>query len=310
MKKSKLVVIIPCLNEAQSLPFVIKSIPKKIKNIKKVEIVAIDDGSKDNTAQVAKLAGIKHLVVHKRNQGLAKTFNDGLKKALELKADIIVNIDGDNQYDSREIPKLVKPILAGKANMVLGNRQVWQLSHMPFFKKTGNIFGSWLMRRIIDSQIQDASTGFRAFTNQVAQSFSLISSHTYTHETIIQADQKDFKIIEVPVKFKKRQFGRSRLIKGIWPHVKNSATIIIRTVLIYKAFKYLTLLGLSIMSLGLLGALRFLWFYLIGQGSGHIQSLIFSSILISIGFSTIVMGILADLIGINRKMIDRLNKEE
>jgi len=302
-KRNKLVVIIPCFNEEKSLSLVLDAIPKEIGHISRVEIVVIDDGSADKTVQVAKKAGVDYLIVHKRRQGLAKTFRDGLQKALEIDGDIIVNTDGDNQYDQREIFKLIKPILKGEADMVLGNRQIAKLPHMPLSKKIGNIIGSWVVRRLTISKIQDASTGFRAFTREVASSFSLIANHTYTHETIIQADQEGFRIAEVPIRFKKRQFGESRLIKGVWFHIKASGATIVRTVLIYKAFKYLILSGLSIFLLGFLGLLRFLWFYANSQGQGHVQSLIFSSILISIGFSTLVMGILADLVGINRKLI-------
>ena len=301
----KLVVTIPCLNEAKTLPTVIKSVPQKIKGIKKIEILVIDDGSTDQTAQVARKAGTHHLITHRQNLGLARTFSDGIQSAIDLKADIIVNIDGDGQYDASEIPGLIKPIIDKKADMVLGDRQVGSLKHMPLAKKIGNITGSWVIRKLTGTKVQDASTGFRAFTSQTAKSFRLISGHTYTHETIIHAHFKGFKVIELPVKFRKRKAGQSRLIKGVWNHIKTSMAIIVRTILMYKAFKFLTLTGLAIMFLGLIGALRFLWFYLTGEGSGHVQSLILASILISIGFTTLVMGILADLININRKMIEK-----
>lgn len=305
MKKTKLVITIPCHNEAQSLPEVIKSIPKKIKGVSKTEIIVIDDGSTDQTLKVAKKVGVKHFVIHKKRQGLAQSFADGLQKALKLKADVIVNTDGDNQYDQAQIPQLIEPVLKDQADMVLGNRQVKKLTHMPPAKKIGNLFGSWVVRKLTGVKIQDASTGFRAFSRPLTQSFYLISGHTYTHETIIHAHYNSFRLKEIPVKFKKRKHGQSRLIAGIWPHLKSSAAIIVRTILIYKAFKYLALLGLGIMSLGFLGTLRFFWFYLNKEGSGHIQSLIFSSILISLGFSTLMMGILADLIGLNRKLIEK-----
>lgn len=306
MKEKTLVVTIPCLNEAKTIAKVIRSIPKKIPGIGQIKIVVIDDGSTDNTQKAAKKAGANSIIVHQPNLGLAASFKHGVKKALSLGADIIVNTDGDNQYDQSQIPQLIKPILKGEADMVLGNRQVKKIKHMPLSKKIGNIFGSWVIRKLTGSTIQDASTGFRAFNRLLARSFELLANHTYTHETIIHTLYNGFRIKEIPINFKKRTFGQSRLIQGIWPHIKTSGAIIVRTILIYKAFKYLTLSGLGIMLLGVIGAGRFLWFYFNSQGSGHVQSLIFSSILISIGFSTMIMGFLADLINIQSKNLKNL----
>jgi len=301
----KLIVTIPAYNEEKTIAQVIKSVPRKIKGISKVEILVWSDGSTDKTVEIAKKAGADYVFSNKTNLGLAKTFAKMLGKAIELGTDIIVNTDADNQYDQKEIVKLLKPILEGKADMVLGDRQVEKLDHMPTAKKYGNIIGSWTIRMLTGCNVRDASTGFRAFTRECAQQFNLLSSHTYTHETIIQAVNKDLTIAEVPVKFKKRVSGSSRLISGIWPHIKRSAATIIRTILMYKAFKALVVIGSLIMALGILGGLRFLYFYLTGNGAGHIQSLIFSSILINLGFTTCVMGILADLVSINRKTIER-----
>ena len=301
----KLIVTIPAYNEAKTIAKVIQSIPRRIKGISKVEVLVWDDGSGDKTVQVAQKAGADYVFSNKTNLGLAKTFAKMMAKALELGADLVVNTDADNQYDQREIPKLLKPILAGEADMVLGNRQVEKLDHMPKAKKYGNIIGSWTIRLLTGSQIRDASTGFRAFSRDCLQQFNLLSAHTYTHETIIQAVNKDLVIKEIPVVFRKRTSGQSRLIKGVWSHIKKSAATIIRSVLMYQSFKVLVTIGLLIMFLGILGGLRFLYFYFTGNGAGHIQSLIFSSILINLGFTTSVMGILADLISINRKLIEK-----
>ena len=304
----KLVVQIPVFNEERTISQVIKSIPRRIPNISKVEILVVDDGSSDNTVKVAKKSGAHHILSLKKHVGLAKTFQASLQKALNLKADIIVNTDGDNQYDQKEIPKLIAPILEGRADMVIGNRRIEKLTHMPRSKKIGNIVGSFLIRKLTGAKVSDASSGFRAFTRGTARSFNLLSSHTYTHETIIQAVNKDFLITEVPITFKKRN-GHSRLITGIWSHVKFSAATIIRTVLMYKAFKFLLILGLIISSLGMVGIIRFLYFVSIRQGSGHIQSLIASSVLIGMGFNIIVLGFIADLISINRKTLERKMNE-
>lgn len=301
----KLIVIIPAYNEEKTIGEVIRSIPRKIRGISKVEVLVINDGSKDKTTKEARKAGADYVLSHKINRGLTQTFADGLQEALRLGADIIVNTDADNQYKQEEIPKLIGPILKGEADMVIGNRQVEKLNHMPLAKKYGNILGSFTIRFLTGSKIKDASSGFRAFSREAARQLKLFSYHTYTHETIIQALNKNLVIAEIPITFRKRRYGESRLISGVWSHIKKSAATILRTILMYKAFKVLVTLGLFIMSLGVLGGLRFLYFFFTGNGAGHVQSLILSSILISIGFTTCVMGILADLISINRKLIEQ-----
>lgn len=304
----KLIVTIPAYNEEKTIAKVIKSVPRKIRGINKVEVLVINDGSKDKTEKDAKRAGADYILSHKINRGLTQAFTDGIQEALRREADIIVNTDADNQYKQEEIPRLIEPILKGEADIVIGNRQVEKLKHMPLAKKYGNILGSLTIRFLTGSKIKDASSGFRAFSREAARQLKLFSYHTYTHETIIQAINKNLVIAEIPVTFRKRKYGKSRLIPGVWSHIKKSTATIIRTVLMYKAFKVLVTLGLIIMFSGILGSLRFLYFFFAGNGAGHVQSLIFSSILISIGFTTCVMGILADLISINRKLIEQKSK--
>lgn len=301
----KLFVIIPAYNEAKTIVQVIKSIPKKITGIKSIKILVWSDGGTDQTVALAKQAGADYVFESKRNLGLAKTFNLASKKAVELGADIIVNTDGDNQYNQKQIPLLLKDILIGKADIVNGDRQVAKLEHMPWPKKYGNQVGSWTIRLLTGLKLNDASSGFRAYTKEAIESFNLISSHTYTHETIIQAVFNDLTIAEVPITFKKRTSGGSRLIASVWSHIKKSAATIIRTILMYKAFKYLLTVGLLIMAVGLFGVIRFLYFFFQADGGGHIQSLVIASIFISIGFNTILIGVIADLISINRKSHNR-----
>ncbi len=300
-----LFVTIPAYNEAQTIAQVIKSIPKKIKGIKTIKILVWSDGSTDQTVNLAKKAGADFVFASKRNLGLAKTFDLATKKAVELGADLIVNTDGDNQYDQQQIPVLIEPIVRSKADIVNGDRQIASLTHMHRTKKFGNQLGSWTIRFLTGLKINDASSGFRAYTKEAINSFHLISSHTYTHETLIQAFFNDLTIIEIPITFKARTSGESRLIGSVWSHIKKSGATIVRTILMYKAFKYLLTLGLSIMTIGSLGIIRFLYFVLQGDGRGHIQSLIIASILISIGFNTILMGVIADLISINRKIFQK-----
>lgn len=298
----KLFITIPAYNEAKTITEVIKSIPKKIKGIKTIRILVWSDGSTDQTVAIAKRAGADFVFANKRNLGLAKTFDLATKKAVELGADLIVNTDADNQYDQQQIPLLIKPILQNQTDIVNGDRQVATLAHMPWPKKYGNQLGSWTIRLLTGLNINDASSGFRAYTKEAINSFNLISSHTYTHETLIQAVFKDLTIKEVPIIFKARTSGGSRLIGSVWSHIKKSGSTIVRTILMYKAFKYLLSFGLLIMTIGMFGVLRFLYFVFQGNGGGHVQSLIIASIFISIGFNTILMGVIADLISINRKI--------
>lgn len=302
----KLIITIPSYNEEKSIGKVIRSVPREIKGIDEVEVLVLNDGSTDNTVREARKAGADHIISNKRNLGLAKTFKRALGEALSLGADVITNTDADDQYNQKEISKLIKPILERKADMVIGNRQVEKLDHMPLSKKYGNIIGSWVIRSLTGTDIHDASSGFRAFTCEAVENFNLLSTHTYTHETIIQAANKDLVIAEVPVTFKKRKYGQSRLISGVWSHIKQSLATIIRTILMYKAFKYLVAFGSLLMGIGFVGVIRFLYFFFTGNGAGHIQSLIVSSIIISIGFMTTVMGVLADLIGINRETVEEI----
>lgn len=301
----KLVVQIPCFNEEATIAKVINSVPRKIPKISQVKILIIDDGSTDQTAAVAKTAGADLVIRNPANLGLAKTFRLALKKSLEMGADIIVNTDGDNQYDQKEIPKLLAPLLEKTADMVIGDRQVGKLDHMPQNKKMGNLVGSWMIRFLTGAKIRDASSGFRAFNKKAAKNFHLFSAHTYTHETIIQAVYSDLTLAEIPITFKRRTAGQSRLIQGVWKHIKYCSATIIRTLLMYKAFKYLVTAGMIVIAAGFLTTLRFGYFFVTGEGKGHVQSLIIASVLIGVGFNTILLGIIADLISINRKIMEK-----
>lgn len=299
-----LIVTIPAFNEEATIDKVIKSIPKRIKDIKKVKVLVWDDGSTDKTAQVAKKAGADFIFSSKKNLGLARTFDLATSKAIELGADIIVNTDADNQYDQAEIPKLIKPILAGKADVVNGNRQVEKLDHMPTTKKIGNMLGSWVIRLLTGLKIQDASSGFRAYTREAIENLSIFSRHTYTHETLVQIAFSDLAIREINVSFRKRGSGsgNSRLIKGVVSHIVKSGSTIVRTILMYKALKVFAILGIMEMLGASVLAIRFFIFYIQGSGSGHVQSLILSSMLFNLSLITILLGFISDLIIISKKI--------
>ena len=302
----KLFIIIPAYNEEFSIVKVINDVPKEIEGINEIKILVIDDGSIDKTVQMSKKARADYIFCNKTNKGLAFSFGRGLEESLKLGADIIVNTDADFQYDQSEIPKLIKPILDDKADMVFGDRQISKLSHMSLNKKYGNIIGSFFLRLITGSNVRDASSGFRAFSRKAAMQFLIFSDHTYTHETIIQAIAKKMRIVQIPIIFKKREKGESKLIKGFLGHIKRSLFTILRVILIYKPLKIFFIFGGVCFSLGILIGLRYIYFYFIGIASGHIQSLILASILISIGVIVIVMGLLADLINTNRKIMEEI----
>ncbi len=302
----KLVVTIPAYNEERSIVDVVKSIPRTILGITSVRVLVYDDGSTDKTAVAAKKAGADYVYSHKRNRGLARTFKDALDAALTLGADVVVNTDADNQYDQREIPKLIAPIVKGKADLVIGDRQVARLTHMPLSKKYGNLLGSYFIRALTGMKVMDASSGFRAHSSECARLLSIVSEHTYTHETLIDAFFKGMVIMDVPVTFRKRPHGQSRLIsQGIMNHIMKSFATIIRTILLYRALWMFSLVGGSIGLVGVIGIIRYLYFALIaGNPAGHVQSLVLSSVLISTGVTIIVLGFIADLIAHNRRLIE------
>ena len=302
----KLFVTIPAYNEAKTLGKVIKSIPRQIKGFSVVKVLVYDDGSADQTLEVAKQAGADYVFRHKRNFGLARTFKDASTIAIKLGADVVVNTDADNQYDQSEIVSLVKPILENRADMVIGDRQVVKLSHMPLGKKYGNLLGSFVIRWLTGIKVNDASSGFRAMTSELIRKVHIFSSHTYTHEMLIAAHFREFTILEIPVIFSRRKTGGSRLIsKGVINHIFKSGATILRAILLYRALSVFSYLG-GILSLsGLFGLLRFAYFAFVeNDPSGHVQSLVISSILLGIGFNIIILGFIADLISYNRKLIE------
>ncbi len=303
LRCKKLIVQIPAFNEEKAIGKVIQSIPRKIKGVKNIKIIVWDDGSSDQTAKIAKKAGADYIFSNTKNLGLGQTFARLLKKSLELGAEIIVNTDADNQYNQTEIPKLIQPIIDQQADLVTGDRQIGRLKHMAFLNKYGNLIGSFVLKLLTNQKIKDVSCGFRAYSRECAQNLMVISEHTYTHETIIQAAFKKMTIKEIPISFNKRTGGKSRLISNVFLHIGRAMITIIRAILMYRAFTVLVTLGFIIVMAGIAGIVRFLYFFSIGHGNGHIQSLIIASIFIGTGFNTIVMGIIADLITVNRKII-------
>jgi glycosyltransferase involved in cell wall biosynthesis len=299
----KLIVQIPCYNEENTLPITVRDVPRTIEGIDAVEILVIDDGSTDRTFEVARELGVDHILKFNKNKGLARAFTAGLDVSLKFGADIIVNTDGDNQYRGEDIPKLVKPILDGKADIAVGNRQVDGIKHFSFTKKTFQKVGSWVVRRLSETNIADTPSGFRAYSRDAALRLNIVSPFSYTLETIIQAGKKHLKIVDVPVRTNK-PLRKSRLFSSIPDYIKRSAVTIIRMYTMFQPLRVFFYIGISLFFLGSLGVLRFLYFYFTQGGAGHIQSLVLSGVLIILGFMLLMIGLVADIISFNRRLIE------
>lgn len=299
----KLIVQIPCYNEEQTLAQVIRGIPRQIERVDRVEILVIDDGSTDRTVEVARAAGAHHIIRHKTNRGLARAFQTGIDTCLKLGADIVVNTDGDNQYPQAEIPRLIRPILETRADVVIGDRQTHQIAHFPRHKKLLQAIGSWTVRLLSGTGVPDAPSGFRAYSREAATRMNVIGDYTYTIETLIQAGMQRSAITSIPIQVNPKT-RESRLIKGLWSYLKQSAATIVRTYAMYQPLKVFFSIGIILGLVGLLGVARFLYYYLAGDGIGHVQSLILSAVFLIVGFQVVLIGLLADLIAANRKLLE------
>ena len=301
----KLIIQIPCYNEAETLALAISELPATVPGFEKVEWLVIDDGSSDKTAQIAKDSGVHHVVRHTRNRGLARAFMTGMSACLERGADIIVNTDADNQYNAADIPALVRPILEHKADIVVGARPIEEINHFSIGKKLLQKIGSFVVQKVSGTDIPDAPSGFRAFSKEAAMRLNVFSEYTYTLETIIQAGQKNMAITSVPVRVNE-DLRPSRLLKSIPSYVQRSIMTIFRIFVIYKPFRFFLIIGGSLLGIGILIGLRFLYFYFLNEGSGHVQSLILSSVFLVSGFQTILVSFLADVLAANRKMLEEI----
>ncbi|MEX1052007.1 MAG: glycosyltransferase family 2 protein [Patescibacteria group bacterium] len=299
----KLIIQIPCFNEEETLPLVLQSIPRKISGIDTVEVLVIDDGSTDKTLQVAREYGVDHFVIHRRNMGLARSFQDGVNKALELGADIVVNTDGDNQYPQNRIPDLVQPIIRGEAEIVIADRQTAKVKHFSPLKKLLQRFGSWVVNRAAGTTLPDAASGFRAYSRLSLERLNVITTFSYCMETIIQAGNKRLAITSIPIETNPK-LRESRLFKNIWQHVYKSMSAIIRAYIMYKPRAVFYRLTALFLVLGLIPFVRYLIFYFHGAAGGHIQSIVLGAVLLIVAFLCMVLGVVADLIHINRILLE------
>jgi glycosyltransferase involved in cell wall biosynthesis len=301
----KLIIQIPCLNEADNLPETLLALPRRIDGIDIIEFLVIDDGSIDNTSEIARQYGVHHVVRHRSNRGLAAAFRSGLDKALSEGADIIVNTDADNQYMADDIQLLVKPILSGDADIVIGDRQVGKNAHFSPFKRLLQVMGSSVVRGLSGTDITDAVSGFRAISRQAAQKINITSSFSYTTEMLIQAGRKRMAVASVPVRTN-RAVRPSRLFKSVPQFITNTGATMVRAYAMYNPLKVFVTLGALLAVSGALPIIRFLYYYAIGDGAGHVQSLVIGGALIILGFIAIMFGAIADLVGRNRQLMEQL----
>lgn len=299
----KLIIQIPCYNESETLEVALNDLPRQIDGIDEIEYLIINDGSKDNTVEVAKKWGVHHVVSFPQNKGLAKGFMAGLDECLRQGADIIVNTDADNQYCADDIETLIQPILDGSAEYVIGARPIDDTEHFSYVKKKLQHFGSWVVRKASDTDIPDAPSGFRALSREAAMRINVVNDYTYTLETIVQAGREKIAITSVPIRTN-AELRPSRLFKSIWGYVKKSIVTILRAYMMYKPLKCFTFLTIPPVLIGLAYIIRFLIFVVQGTASGHVQSLILACTLVIIAFLTAMMGLIADMISGNRKILE------
>ena len=311
---TKLIIQIPCFNEEATLPAALADLPGSLPGIDRIERLVIDDGSTDGTLKVAREHGVEHIVELPRNQGLAKAFMAGLHASLRAGADIVVNTDADNQYDARDIEKLVAPIVEGRADIVVGARPISDIGHFSPLKKALQKLGSWVVRATSGTRVDDAPSGFRAISREAALALNVFNNFTYTLETIIQAGQKNMSVVSVPIRVN-ADLRPSRLVKSIRSYVWRSLLIIMRIFMIYRPLRFFLILGSIPFSLGFLLGVR--WLYLVyvvaDPERTHIPSLILSAVLLILGVLTWGLGFVADLIAVNRMLLEeirvRLNRD-
>lgn len=299
----KLLIQIPCYNEAETLEIALNALPKQIDGVDEIEYLIIDDGCTDNTVEVARNWGVHHIVSFTRNKGLAKGFMAGLDACLRNGADIIVNTDADNQYCADDIPKLIQPILEHKADIVIGERPIDETEHFSLLKKKLQHLGSWVVRKASHTDIPDAPSGFRAFSREAAMRLNVINDYTYTLETIVQAGRNRMAIVSVPIRTNP-ELRKSRLFHSMYGYIKKSILTIFRALMMYKPLYCFTLVAAVPSTIGILIGIRFMIYYFAGKGNGHTQSLMLACTLLIIGFITFVIGMLADVISANRKILE------
>jgi glycosyltransferase involved in cell wall biosynthesis len=302
---TKLIIQIPCLNEAETLPATLRDLPTAIPGIDVIETLIVDDGSRDDTVGVARACGVHHIVRFRRNKGLAAAFMAGIDAALKMDADYIVNTDADNQYAGADIATLLAPLLDGRADICIGDRNIQALAHLTRSRKFLQALGSWVVRQVSSTTVPDTTSGFRAYTREAALRMTIVSDFSYTLESIIQAGKRRMAIAHVPVATNHRT-RESRLFDSVFSYIKKSGATIVRIYASYEPLKVFSYIGLTIFGVGFLISLRFLYYYLTGTGLGHLQSLLLSAVLMIVGFQVVLIGLVADLLAGTRKLLEDL----
>jgi glycosyltransferase involved in cell wall biosynthesis len=299
----KLVIQIPCFNEAEVLPLTLSQLPRSVAGFDSVEWLVVDDGSRDGTGQVARRCGVDHVVTLPRNRGLARAFLAGLEAALAAGADVIVNTDADNQYDARDLPKLAEPILRGEADLVVGARPIGDIAHFSLTKRALQKIGSAVVRVVSGTRVPDAPSGFRAMTREAAMRLNVFGNYTYTLETLIQAGQSGMAIACVPVRVN-GETRPSRLVKSSAHYVLKSSATILRMFVVYKPMRFFALLAGLFALPGLTLGLRYLWLDAHGEGRGHVQSLILAAMFVGVSMGMAMLGVVGDLLSVNRRLLE------
>jgi glycosyltransferase involved in cell wall biosynthesis len=302
----KVIIQIPCYNEADTLGVTLRELPRSLPGVDQVEWLIIDDGSTDKTVEVARAHGVDHIVCLGRHQGLARAFVAGLEACLLAGADIIVNTDGDNQYCAQDIAPLIAPLLEGRADLVVGARSIEGIAHFSRLKKLLQRLGSWIVRRASNTRVPDATSGFRAFSRHAAMRLHVFNEYSPSIEILIQAGQKGMAVVSVPIRVNK-DLRPSRLIRNIPDYIVRQTMTILRIFVTYRAFRFFAISGLLLFAAGFIIGLRFLYAYMTGEGTGHVQSLILSALLMGTGFFLGVIGLVADLVAVNRQLLERID---
>ena len=305
----KLIIQIPCFNEQDTLPVTLAALPRSIPGVDRVDVLIINDGSTDDTAAVAREHGVEHILDIKVNRGLAHGFMAGLRQALLLGADYVVNLDADNQYNADDIPKLLEPLMQGRADMAVGERPIRDMEHFSATKKSLQTLGSWIVRKLSGTSVKDTPSGFRAMNRNALLNLFIFNEYTYTHESLIAAREAGLRVIGVPIRVNTGQLRPSRLMRSTFEYVVRSAGTVLRFYFLYNSGRFFLSIAVVFLVPGILLIGRFFYFFFTGQGDGWVQSLVIASVLIGVGVLCLIMAVVGDMLKVNRKLMQKTLSE-